>query len=237
MTEETDPASIRTAEAFERFVLGQKPTPPSAYDAEYFTQGWRAEGNSYQLETRRKMEGKNPALIKEVFGPRKALDMGCGPGALMFLLHELGVECDGVDVSPHSRELAPPEVRERIALGRVTDPVKPDDSYDLVICREVFEHLTVLQVRQAVANICRISSRFVYLTTRFHPQPPSLLAFTTQFDVDPTHITLLNKDFLRVLFVLEGFRSRPDLEARMDWLQKGRVLVLEKDRQVRDLYR
>ena len=30
------------------------------------------------------------------------------------------------------------------------------------------------------------------------------------------------------MFVLEGCRSRPDLEARMDWLNKGRVLVMEK---------
>jgi hypothetical protein len=85
-----------------------------------------------------------------------------------------------------------------------------------VICREVLEHLTVLQVKQAD------------VTTRFHPTPVSLLDFTTQFDVDPSHITLLNKDMLRLMFVLEGCRSRPDLEARMDWGNKGRVLVLEK---------
>jgi len=46
--------------------------------------------------------------------------------------------------------------------------------------------------------------------------------------VDPTHITLLNKDFLRLLFVLEGCRVRPDLEQKMDWGHKGRVLVYEK---------
>jgi len=28
--------------------------------------------------------------------------------------------------------------------------------------------------------------------------------------------------------VLEGCRSRPDLEDKMDWGRKGRVLVLEK---------
>jgi hypothetical protein len=32
----------------------------------------------------------------------------------------------------------------------------------------------------------------------------------------------------RLMFVLEGCRSRPDLEERMDWGHKGRVLVLEK---------
>ena len=83
-------------------------------------------------------------------------------------------------------------------------------------------------VRRAVANIVRMTSRFAYVTTRCHPNPVSLLDFTTQFDVDPTHITLLNKDMLRLMFVLEGCRSRPDLEARMDWGGKGRVLVLEK---------
>ena len=98
-----------------------------------------------------------------------------------------------------------------------------------MICREVFEHLTVLQVREAVRNICRISSKYVYITTRFHPNPSNLLDVTTQFEVDPTHITLLNKDFLRLLFVLEGFHCRPDLESRIDWMNKGRALVYEKE--------
>jgi SAM-dependent methyltransferase len=233
MEETIDPARVTTVKDFERCVLAQKQTPAAAYDAGYFTDAWREGANDYRLETRRALEGKNPALIREVFQPRRVIDMGCGPGALMFLLHELGIECDGVDLSTHSKELAPPAVRDRITIGEVTEPIVLGDSYDLVICREVFEHLTVLQVRQAVANIVRITSRFIYLTTRFHPDPPSLLAFTTQFDVDPTHITLLNKDFLRLLFVLEGCRSRPDLEARMDWMNKGRVLVLEKWREPR----
>jgi ubiquinone/menaquinone biosynthesis C-methylase UbiE len=154
--------------------------------------------------------------------------MGCGPGALMYLLHELGIDVHGIDFSQNSVTLAPEPMGERIIVGSVTDTHVPDQSFDLVICREVFEHLTVLQVRQTVAAICRASSRFVYATTRFHPDPENLLSFTTQFDVDPTHITLLNKEFLRTLFVLEGFKSRPDLEERMDWGNKGRVLVYER---------
>ncbi len=215
-------------QGFEDAVFAQSPTPPSHYDDEYFVSDWRADDNKYDLETRRRIEGRNPALIKEVFEPARVLDVGCGPAALMYLLHELGIEVQGIDFSERSVALAPEPMRDRILVGSVTDPHVPDGSFDLVICREVFEHLTVLQVKQAVAAICRASSRFVYATTRFHPDPPDLLSFTTQFDVDPTHITLLNKDFLRVLFVLEGFRSRPDLEARMDWAGKGRVLVYER---------
>jgi 2-polyprenyl-3-methyl-5-hydroxy-6-metoxy-1,4-benzoquinol methylase len=214
---------------FEARVLDQKAVASGHYDSEYFTGEWRAAGNNYSLETRRQIEAKNPSLIKAVFQPKKVLDLGCGPGALMHLLWELGVDVEGIDFADSSRHLATPEVRDRITIGQVTDPtLKPANAYDLVICREVLEHLTVLQVKQAVANMVRLTSKFIYVTTRFHPSPASLLDFTTQFDVDPSHITLLNKDMLRLMFVLEGCRSRADLEAKMDWGNKGRVLVLEK---------
>jgi 2-polyprenyl-3-methyl-5-hydroxy-6-metoxy-1,4-benzoquinol methylase len=214
---------------FEARVHEQKAVGSGHYDSEYFTGEWRADGNNYSLETRRQIEAKNPSLIRDVFQPKNVLDLGCGPGALMHLLWEIGVDIDGIDFAASSLELATPEVRGRIVIGQVTDStLKPPNAYDLVICREVLEHLTVLQVRQAVANMVRMTSKFIYVTTRFHPEPVSLLDFTTQFEVDPTHITLLNKDLLRLLFVLEGCRSRPDLEARMDWANKGRVLVLEK---------
>ncbi|NOT25606.1 MAG: class I SAM-dependent methyltransferase [Acidobacteria bacterium] len=213
---------------FEQRVLDQRPVSSGHYDAEYFTGEWRDAGNNYSLETRRQIEARNPFLIKEVFQPTKALDLGCGPGALMHLLWELGVDIDGIDFAESSKQLATPQVRDRIVVGEVYDQtIKSAGAYDLVICREVLEHLTVLQVKQAVANMVRLSSKYIYVTTRFHPNPASLLDFTTQFDVDPSHITLLNKDMLRLMFVLEGCRSRPDLEARMDWGNKGRVLVLE----------
>lgn len=218
-----------TIAEFEARVFGQKPTAADHYDAEYFTGEWRAAGNNYSLDTRRQIEARNPQLIKEVFAPKRVLDLGCGPGALMHLLWELGIDVEGIDFAESSRRLATPEVRDRIVVGDVSDPtLKPADGYDLVICREVLEHLTVLEVRRAVANMVRMTSKFIYVTTRFHPQPADLLDFNTRDDLDPTHITLLNKDLLRLMFVLEGCRSRPDLEARMDWGNKGRVLVLEK---------
>jgi SAM-dependent methyltransferase len=213
---------------FESAIFAQQPTSSDHYDAEYFTGEWRAEGNSYNLETRRAIEAKNPQLIKDVFQPKTVLDLGCGPGALMHLLHEIGVTVEGIDFAESSRQLATAEVRDHIVIGNTFDRIKPSDAYDLVICREVLEHLTVFQVKKTVENMVRMTSRYIYCTTRFHPNPASLVDFTTQFDVDPTHITLLNKDFLRLMFVLEGCRSRPDLEARMDWLNKGRVIVMEK---------
>jgi 2-polyprenyl-3-methyl-5-hydroxy-6-metoxy-1,4-benzoquinol methylase len=215
-------------QAFEQAVLAQERVAPEHYDDEYFAADWREEGNRYELETRRRVEDRNPALIRDVFAPRRVLDVGCGPGFLMLFLAELGIEVEGIDFSPSSRELAPPEMRDKILIGDVAEPHVAERSADLVICREVLEHLTVLQVRKTVEQLCRASSRFVYVTTRFHPSPASLLDFTTDFETDPTHVTLLAKDFVRCLFVLEGFRRRDDLEERMDWAGKGRVLVYER---------
>jgi 2-polyprenyl-3-methyl-5-hydroxy-6-metoxy-1,4-benzoquinol methylase len=228
LQQRTEARLAKAVQAFEEAVLAQRAIRPEHYDEEYFTSGWREGGNRYDLESRRAAEGHHPALIKDVFEPARVLDVGCGPGFLMYLLHEIGVEADGVDFSAHSRSLAPEEIRERITLGAVTEQHVPEQSYDLVISREVLEHLTVLQLRAAVTQLCRASSRFVYATARFHPNARGLLDFTTQFDVDPSHVTLLAKPFLRCLFVLEGFRSRPDLEQRMDWAGKGRVLVYQR---------
>src|SRR4029078_13253125 len=152
---------------FEQRVLGQRPVESGHYDSEYFTGDWRAEGNNYNLETRRQIEAKNPFLIRDVFQPKKVLDLGGGPGGLMHLLWELGVNVDGIDFAESSRQLATPQVRDRITVGYVGDlGIKPANAYDLVICREVLEHLTVLQVKQTVANMVRMTSNIIYAQTR-----------------------------------------------------------------------
>ena len=86
-----------TVTEFEEAVFAQQPVSSAHYDSEYFAGDWRAEGNNYSLETRRRIEAKNPQLIKDVFEPSTVLDLGCGPGALMHLLFELGVDVDGID--------------------------------------------------------------------------------------------------------------------------------------------
>jgi hypothetical protein len=146
----------------------------------------------------------------------------------MALLLEQGVVADGLDASERVRGLAPAGVAERISIGSVVAMPFADCSYDVVVCREVLEHLTVPEVARAVGELCRVAARLVYVTTRFHPAPRSIFDVTTEFEVDPTHVTCLNKNLLRALFVVNGFRRRADLEARMDWLDKRRVLVYER---------
>ena len=136
-----------TITEFEAAVFAQKPTGQQHYDENYWLGEWRAGDNNYSLDTRRRIEAKNPQLIKDVFQPTRVVDLGCGPGALMHLLHEVGVHADGIDYNEMSLKLATPEVKDRIAIGDATDmSIGEDGAHDLVICREVLEHLTVLEV-------------------------------------------------------------------------------------------
>ena len=180
----------------------------------------------YSFEARKAIEGKHPELIKEVFQPKNVLDAGCGPGHLVRMLHRLGMNAFGFDLHP---PVGPLFFRDDLCSDApLTEWDTTPLSYDLVVNRECLEHLTIPQIRRAVTNLCRLSSKFIYVTTRFAQSPDHLLSVDTSDDLDPTHITMLNQSLLRLLFVLEGFVRRPDLETRMDWMQKGRVLVYER---------
>jgi SAM-dependent methyltransferase len=186
----------------------------------------------YDIETRRAVEGKQPKIIKDAFrcGPDdRVLDYGCGAGYLVAFLAELGCNISGYEPSPALRDHVPPYVRSRVSTSYWHNDMNINRAvYHLVICREVLEHLTILKVRETVRDLCLIAKNFVYVTTRFAQEPASLLSVETSDDLDPTHITMLNKNLLRLLFVLEGFRRRADLEEQLDWQHKGRVLVYER---------
>lgn len=181
----------------------------------------------YSFDARADVEGKTPDLLLSTFTPKRVLDAGCGFGHLVRLLIERGADAYGFDVKDRRDWIESPRLRKGNVAGDING-IPFNGMFELVVCREVLEHLTVKQIRKAVGNLCALSKRFVYLTTRFHDAPQHLLDVQTSDLLDPTHISMVNKDLLRTLFVLEGFHRRADLELLMDWRNLGRVLVYER---------
>ena len=163
----------------------------------------------YSRETRRQIEAPQADIIADVFKGCSVLDYGCGFGYLVELLQERGMDAHGWD----------PNYRPAFPLGPI----------DLVICREVLEHVRIRRLPALVRNLIGNANQYVYVTTRFTADS-HLLDYDEADNLDPTHITMLNQDFLRALFVLEGCTRREDLEAKLDWQKKGRVLVYEVPR-------
>ena len=203
------PSDEEALAQFEALVLSQKPA----------SEPWTPV-TDYSFEARKEIEGKHPELIRDVFEPKRVLDYGAGYGHLVRLLRDLGMKARGYE----------PYVTMAREAGRnfLFELLDTEQVFDLVICREVFEHCVIAQIPNTVAELCGLSSRFVYITARFAKYPVHFLSVDTSDDLDPTHITMLNQNFLRCLFVLEGFKRRADLEKKMDWQKKGRVLVYER---------
>ena len=173
----------------------------------------------YSFEARKAIEGPHAQLILQHLvscDDADILDYGCGPDAHLVRLLRTAANDTQMSVVGYDPQLKGSESRLQMGV------------FDLVICREVLEHLTIRQVRETVTRLCALAAHRVYVTTRFAQAPQHLLDVDTSDDLDPTHITMLNQNLLRLLFVLEGFKRRADLEERMDWQHKGRVLVYER---------
>jgi len=214
----------RQLDALEAYMAAQAVTPPERYDREYFEGQWRTTAPAYTLDARRKAEGRHPKILKELFGGMSILDVGCGPGFLVQMLRELGMDAGGIDPSKEAVEMSR-LTRDRICCCHVTDA--PSKVADVAICREVLEHLTVAEVAVMVAELFRVARKAVYITTRFHHSPRSVFDVTDERDVDPTHQTLMTQPMLRALCVLNGGKRRRDWESALDHQNKGRVLCYE----------
>lgn len=214
----------RQLDALEGYMAAQAVTPPERYDREYFEGQWRTTAPAYTLEARRKAEGRHPKILKELFGGMSVLDVGCGPGFLVQMLRELGMDAGGIDPSREAVALSPLPAG-RICCCHVTDA--PPKVADVAICREVLEHVTVAEVAVIVAELFRVARKAVYITTRFAKTPKGLFSVEDERDVDPTHQTLMTQPFLRALCVLNGGKRRRDWETALDHQNKGRVLAYE----------
>lgn len=98
------------------------------------------------------------------------LEVGCGEGMLLSEVYRLWPErkLTGVDLS----ESAVQEARERnpgiqIDVANALDLPFEDNSFEVVLCAEVLEHLK--EPQKALAELCRVSSKHVILSVPHEP--------------------------------------------------------------------
>ena len=85
------------------------------------------------------------SFVKEIcdrIGNRRPriLDVGCGTGANLFMLSELG-EAEGVDISAQAITFCQARGLSNVRLGAAEDLPYGDDQFDLVTALDVLEHL------------------------------------------------------------------------------------------------
>lgn len=181
-----------------------------------------AAAQGYTYENRRAIEGDHPRILAELCRGKSVLDVGCGPGHFVEMLRSQG--CAAVGTDPN---LNRPD--SMACVGMAAEEFR-DKYYDAVVCREVLEHIPVREIGPFIGHLFRIARERVYITTRFTAAPRHPYDLTTEFDADPSHITLLPQPLIRALCVLHGGVRDPEWEAALDHQHKGRVLVYQVTR-------
>ena len=99
----------------------------------------------------------------------RILDIGCGSGRDLAVLHQLGFDCYGVDPTPEFVAIAQrthPELVGRIELGELPDLQIPfDGDFDGVLCSAVLMHIDIEQLpatTAAIKSCLKQGGRFLY---------------------------------------------------------------------------
>ena len=99
----------------------------------------------------------------------KLLDIGCGSGRDLSILHTLGHDCYGIDPTPEFVTLAQqahPELLGRIANGCLPELSPPfHGEFDGVLCSAVLMHIAVEDLESsanAIKNCLKIGGRLLY---------------------------------------------------------------------------
>lgn len=99
----------------------------------------------------------------------KILDIGCGSGRDLAVLHKLGFDIYGVDPTPEFVAIAQrthPELVGRIFLGKLPDLQVPfNDNFDGVLCSAVLMHIDIEQLpatAAAIKSCLKLGGRLLY---------------------------------------------------------------------------
>ncbi|HWH99455.1 MAG TPA: methyltransferase domain-containing protein [Propionibacteriaceae bacterium] len=137
-------------------------------------------------------------------GPR-VLDIGCGRGEWLTVLHAARIPAAGVDAHPEFVEAAQTRGLD-VVEGDAIEHLRslPADSLDLVTAFHLIEHLdveTLLALLAAAQRVLRPGGCLLFET----PNPSNLTMAARDFYNDPTHRTPLPSALTEFLLSASGF--------------------------------
>jgi len=168
-----------------------QPTVPTMFDADYFERGVETGKSGYQnyswlpeltIKMAHHLIQSLPIKSTEV-----VLDFGCAKGFLVKALRLLDIEAYGVDVSEYAIEQCDPSVREYCQIiSGVGDSKCFNRPYDWLISKDVFEHLTEIELRGVLTN-ARSKVKRIFAAVPLGKSDGTGF-IVPAYDHDPTHL-------------------------------------------------
>jgi SAM-dependent methyltransferase len=180
-----------------------------------------------------KFQTKNPVVRRLIDGfydriaeavaplePSSLLDAGCGEGeTLARLKPSLPARAAGVDVSPQAIEFTERRLPQvELSCQSIGDLSFADDSFELVLCLEVLEHIP--DPDRALADLARVASDYLVISVPHEPwfRVGSLLRgkYVRTLGNHPEHVNHWNRGSLRAF--LEPHLQVVSLRGSFPWL-------------------
>jgi SAM-dependent methyltransferase len=140
------------------------------YEGEYFGLGRDAHDRAFLSGYERYDRDTSNAnvaayLAWSTFPVTSSLDVGCATGFVVEALRELGVVARGVDVSQYAVDHAAPGARGHIGRADLRRGLPfSDGQFELVTALETLEHLDQRDIPRALAELRRVTRRYVLVT-------------------------------------------------------------------------
>jgi len=169
----------------------------AVYDEDYFERrGWpNYEYSQYWPNLVRKMVDMLP------FPPKRVCDIGCAKGYVVHEFRKMGIEAYGVDISDYAISRSFEATRPFLRKADLNKDKLPfdDESFDLLTCMAVIEHL--IDVDHALGEFNRVlrAGGIMVVTT---PNPGE---WDFDTDTDPTHTNIHDQSFWKEKFGSHGF--------------------------------
>jgi len=159
------------------------------YDRDYLENGIATKKSNYVDYSWNRLGSyfqKTAKHIVNKFSPSSVLDVGCAKGFLVKALVELGVDAYGVDPSEYAFNEVPADIKGRTVIGAAQQLHDEDNSFDLVTCFDVLEHIPEKDVPQVLSEMLRVSKQWLIIRVATKELPN---------DVDANHATIREKDW------------------------------------------
>ena len=123
------------------------------------------------------------------------IDYGCAKGFLVHALRQLGKEAYGEDISDYAIAKCMQDVKNYISKPTL-------NTSDLLICKDVMEHINENDVDSVLATLFKKSNKFLFVI----PLGDDDALRIREYEIDKTHVTKKDEDWWLNKFKTAGFK-------------------------------
>ena len=164
------------------------------FTKDYYEDGVRKHISGYEdykwMPTRSIPEALD---IQNYFEFDTCVDYGCAKGFLVNALRIVGCDAWGEDISEYAVENCHPNVRDYVSLPN-------DKQYDLLICKDVLEHVEVEDIPSVLQKFKKKSKQFFFVI----PLGDDDRFRIREYEVDITHVTKKDEEWWIKMFESQG---------------------------------